>query len=278
VNVNRYTDRDDFARRVIPLLLTREAENNFFLGLLSQPQRYPGIVLCAVEEGDDVIAIATMTPPWHMVISRAPDAAAQRLAEFLTEQKIPVPGVQGDATTVETFAARWMRLHDEVRRRDGKGLGIYQLDRVIAPAGVSGTCRPATEADLELLLQWREAFIRDIGEPARDDGRDETMRSIEQGRKFLWCDPDPVCMVSVAGPTPNGIRVNAVYTPPQHRRRGYGSAATAAVSQRMLEGGRKFCFLYTDLANPTSNKIYRDIGYQHVCDQVQVFFDPPTTA
>jgi predicted GNAT family acetyltransferase len=64
-----------------------------------------------------------------------------------------------------------------------------------------------------------------------------------------------------------------VYTPPEKRNRGYASSLVAALSQHLLDGGRKFCFLYTDLANPTSNKIYRALGYEHVGDSVQIFFD-----
>ena len=57
-----------------------------------------------------------------------------------------------------------------------------------------------------------------------------------------------------------------MYTPPEQRGHGYASAATAALSQLLLERGRRFCFLFTDLANPTSNHIYQTIGYQPVCD------------
>lgn len=67
-------------------------------------------------------------------------------------------------------------------------------------------------------------------------------------------------------PARHGIRINAVYTPPEHWGCGYASACVAALSQEMLEAGRKFCFLYTSLAEPVSNKIYQQIGYQRVCD------------
>ena len=89
---------------------------------------------------------------------------------------------------------------------------------------------------------------------------------IDSGRLFFWKDPEPVSMAGSAGPTPSGIRISAVYTPPGLRGRGYASAAVAALSQKMLDGGRRFCFLFTDLANPTSNSIYQKIGYQPVCD------------
>jgi predicted GNAT family acetyltransferase len=80
--------------------------------------------------------------------------------------------------------------------------------------------------------------------------------------------------VAHGGPTPHGMRIGPVYTPPEHRRQGYASAATSAVSQHLLDGGRRFCFLYTDLANPTSNHIYQEIGFQSVCDVEVYRFEP----
>jgi uncharacterized protein len=85
----------------------------------------------------------------------------------------------------------------------------------------------------------------------------------------LWWDGGPASMAGAGAPTPNGIRIGPVYTPPEHRRRGYASALTAALTRYLLDGGRRFCFLYTDLANPTSNAIYQQVGYTHVCDVEQ---------
>src|SRR5439155_3737276 len=94
------------------------------------------------------------------------------------------------------------------------------------------------------------------------------------GGFVLWEDNDePVSLAGWGGPTPNGIRIGPVYTPPEYRRRGYASALTAAVSAEQLASGCRFCFLYTDLANPTSNRIYANIGYEPVCDSVDYAFD-----
>jgi hypothetical protein len=90
---------------------------------------------------------------------------------------------------------------------------------------------------------------------------------------MLWEDEEPVSLAGWGGRTPNGIRIGPVYTPPEHRRRGFGSAVTAEVSARQLAAGRRFCFLYTDRANPTSNKIYMDLGYEPVCDSVYYAFE-----
>ncbi|MBA3875975.1 MAG: hypothetical protein C0498_03420 [Anaerolinea sp.] len=67
------------------------------------------------------------------------------------------------------------------------------------------------------------------------------------------------------GSNPTGPSIS-VYTPPRHRGRGFASNLVAEVSQAQLDAGRRFVVLFTDLANPTSNAIYQEIGYQPVID------------
>src|SRR3954464_11849290 len=83
---------------------------------------------------------------------------------------------------------------------------------------------------------------------------------------LLWEDGQVATLGGFGGLTPNGIRIGPIYTPPDLRRRGYASALTAELTQMLLGRGRRFCFLYTDLANPTSNSIYHRIGYEPVSD------------
>jgi predicted GNAT family acetyltransferase len=79
-------------------------------------------------------------------------------------------------------------------------------------------------------------------------------------------------MAGYSGRTPNGIRVAWVYTPPENRGKGFAGACVAALSQKLLDEGRKFCFLYTDLANPISNHVYQKIGYEPVVDSTAYAF------
>jgi hypothetical protein len=46
----------------------------------------------------------------------------------------------------------------------------------------------------------------------------------------------------------------------------YATFRVAALTQRVLDSGKRFCCLYTDLTNPTSNSIYQRIGYREICD------------
>jgi hypothetical protein len=154
---------------------------------------------------------------------------------------------------------------------------IYRLTDLRPVREVTGRARRATEADRPLLLDWVRAFAVEAvpadapGHP--EDAVDARLRE-SAGGFMLWEHDGPVSLAGWGGETPNGVRIGPVYTPPEHRGRGYGSAVTAAVSAEQLASGRQFCFLYTDLANPTSNRIYVDIGYEPVCASVDYAFEP----
>jgi predicted GNAT family acetyltransferase len=222
-----------------------------------------------VTDGGEVVAAALMTPPQRFVLARTerPEAMA-RLARDVREARPDVPGVSGPTPASGWFAEQWHLLTGQavtcsVAER------IYQLTRVKAPEGVPGRARRATEADRDVLADWLTAFEQEAFGTASQDGRGHADRFLQSRLRgmYLWeHDGQPVSMAGFGGPTPNGIRIGPVYTPPALRGRGYASACVARLSQDMLNSGRKYCFLFTDLANPTSNHIYQVIGYEPVVD------------
>ena len=179
---------------------------------------------------------------------------------------------------VDAFAAAWAGLHD-VAVAPAFDQRIYALAHLRGPKAVPGAMRLATDDDRPLVLDWCRAFaVEALGD---DDGEDrsrldrnvEARLADERGGFGLWEHAGrTVSLAGFGGPTPNGIRIGPVYTPPADRNRGFGSAVTAAVSQLLLERGHRFCFLYSDLANPTANSIYTRLGYEPVCDSREVSF------
>jgi hypothetical protein len=281
VLVKQATDPADFLAAAGPFLLEDEARHNLILGitgtLRDRPATYPAFHLWLVSDGDEVVAAALQTPPLNLVLT-GKDAGVAHLADALADDRIELPGVTGAVPEVDTFARRWEALAN-VRAAVRMRQRIYGLTRLRPVAGVSGAGREATDSDRDLLVAWVRAFadesLGNIPSPASDAERTVDLRLHgDDGAGFiLWQDEKPVSLAGWGGMTPNGIRIGPVYTPPEHRRRGYGSAVTAAVSARHLSAGRQFCFLYTDLENPTSNKIYVDIGFEPVCDSVDYAFE-----
>jgi predicted GNAT family acetyltransferase len=93
---------------------------------------------------------------------------------------------------------------------------------------------------------------------------------------YVWEDKGvPVAMASLGRPTKNGISVKTVYTPPEYRKQGYGTALVAAVSAEGLRRGKKFCVLYAENTN-LANSIYQQAGYEFVTESSQYVFCPTT--
>jgi predicted GNAT family acetyltransferase len=154
---------------------------------------------------------------------------------------------------------------------------MFALEQVEPVTGVPGTMRMATFEDRPLLWEWFLAFAVEAlpGEPNEElRTRDLDHRlSADDAGVALWEEYDgAVSLAGFGGPTPNGIRIGPVYTPPELRGRGYASALVAELSSSLLAGGRRFCFLYTNLANPTANKIYERIGYVRVGESAEILF------
>ena len=136
--------------------------------------------------------------------------------------------------------------------------------------------REAEPGDIPIVLEWLTAFAHEaLGEAAHVTEAEETYRRREEdpeGAWLLWDDDGPVSLAGYGNPTPTGTRVGPVYTPPEHRGRGYATSLVADLTAERLAAGLAFCFLFTDLANPTSNAIYARIGYEPVADWDQWLF------
>ncbi len=281
MQVIAHPDVAAFADRAVSLLVAREAANNLLLGLCAELRRNANLfgasppVLRTVEDAGAVVLVALQTPPWPLALSWCEHPAAiAALARALGAERHDLPGVVGPVAVAEAFARRWAA-DTGVVAAPRRSQRIYQVTTVRRPAAASGAMRSAAASDRALLLRWIEAFHREaLGEatPSGIDAEADRWLVADARRLYVWDDGAPASMAGVAGPTPNGIRVGAVYTPPERRRRGYASTLVAAVSQAQLDAGRRFCFLYTDLSNPTSNHIYQAIGYEPVIDSAELRF------
>jgi predicted GNAT family acetyltransferase len=282
VDVEVTTGADAFLARAGGLLLEDEARHNLALGIasftLDHPDVYTELRGWVVRDAGDVAGAALRTPPYNLVLARPRSGGA--LEALATAIEDELPGVVGAVPEVDGFAAAWSARHPVTpeTRFDQR---IYAMEELVAPAEVEGVARLAGPEDRTLVLDWMTAFTHEALRGGDDPERIE--RSVDArlgpggvGGICLWeAGGEPVSLAGFGGPTPNGLRIGPVYTPPDRRGRGYGSAVTAAASSIALERGKRFCFLYTDLANPTSNAIYMRLGYRPVCDSREIAFTAP---
>lgn len=223
-----------------------------------------------------LIGIALRTPPWPLIASALPTdpEALDALVTLLLDKDPDLPGVNGPREQAEAFVKAWTA-RTNTTARETLASRLYQLG-TLTPPNTPGRARPATHADTDLLVRWRGAFQTEaLGtrQPA-DDGQAAIRRMLDMGDSVtLWeHDGHSVSWAVASAPVGGMSRVGPVYTPPEHRGRGYGSAVTAAVSRHAREAGARQVVLFTDLANPTSNSVYQKIGYRPVYDSTEFEF------
>ncbi|HEX7080382.1 MAG TPA: GNAT family N-acetyltransferase [Gammaproteobacteria bacterium] len=274
MRIRRYSSASAFLGAAEPWLLRAEAENNVALGIArrvrAEADDASSIYWATVERNGDVVGCAFRTPPHRVRITTLPPDAAACLVEDVHEACGRVTGVGGPVAEAERFAEEWaLRFRAEWRVR--MRLRLHVLTRVIFPEHPpDGELRPAAAEELPLVLEWTRNFVRDVD--VLEDPERLALRLLASGRLYFWDDGGPRCMVAAARDTPSGVCVNAVYTPREERRRGYATVAVAVLSRLLLADGYRFCCLYTDLSNATSNAIYRRIGYEARHDEVDIDF------
>lgn len=247
---------------------------------IAQPDR--NWWLAVRDESGAVVGAGMRTAPfapYPPFLLPMPDEAALALAHAWHERGEEVLAVNGALPAVELCAAELARLGGG-RVEVGRHTRLHELGELTWPAPVPGSLQAATEDDLDLVTEWFGAFMGDADEQAgrpRGAGahevpeRADLLRRLHARWLWFWVDEDGerVHLIGAQPPSFGVVRVAPVYTPPAQRGRGWASNAVAAVSRRLQAEGARVC-LYTDQANPTSNKIYASLGYRPVADMANL--------
>jgi hypothetical protein len=227
----------------------------------------PSYFVSVHDQAGEVIGVAMRTPnrPVYLGALRAElsDEVADTYLDLLPE----LAGVAGDRATATAFANRWTAARG-ITATESKGTRLHKLV-TLNPLPAEGTPRKLTAADVQLASDW----VND-GFPDEPTDLEWAERHLKDQTMWIWeVDGAPVSLVGYHKPVFEVCRVGPVYTPQEHRRNGYAGALTVHVSSEILAQGNRAC-LYTDLANPTSNKIYAQAGYVPVADFVDFTFEP----
>jgi hypothetical protein len=285
MQVQRLGDPVAFLDRASALLLTDEARHNLVFGicesLVHHPGLYPAWDLWLVEDGERVVGAALQTPPHNLVIARpADDEALEALASAIHTAGVAPPGVSGADPEASVFADRWV-VHAGGTWRLRMGQGVYALTEILPVATAAGEPRLAGAEDEPLLAAWIGAFAHEATVTVLRDAAAERRalaarlgQPPDRGGFWLWeAGGETVSLSGHGGATPTGIRIGPVYTPPEHRGRGYATSLVHAQSSWLLAHGRRCCFLYTDIGNETSNRVYRRIGYEQIAEAADIAFE-----
>jgi ribosomal protein S18 acetylase RimI-like enzyme len=239
-------------------LTAQPVQHNLLLTILEQSIEHSlGGTFWLVVEGPSIVGFALEAPPgMGAVLAPMPAPMCHLLAESITRS---LPHVVGEAGAAAAFAGRWTECHStSVTAIDGQR--FYELTELQSVANASGSLRLAGAADRPILVKWVNAFVEEAGVVPVDAEELVNLRTARE-QLWVWDDGGVVSMAGASEAVAGVARVQYVYTPPDRRAAGYATACVEHMS-RVLTGRGLRCVLFTDLANPTSNAIYRRIGYE----------------
>ena len=260
----RRLDAANFAAEVIPLLAEREVEHDLMIGIAlriaEEPAATPGAVFCAVEKSGRLVGAALRTPPKLPIVTRLPAGAARAVAEFFRDLgDVPDGAIGPDeqgrdvaAVFAEWRAGRVELASDEI---------VYELTELREPATPPGRARHATTEDAPVVIRFLGEFIREVALPHPPEPSELAARLLRHDGVRLWEDGEARALACWTRKLTRGTAIAPVYTAKDSRGRGYGTAVTAALCRELLASGRSYVCLHADRNNPTSNNVYRKLGF-----------------
>lgn len=256
VTLTHYRDYAQFKEIAIKVLAQKPAMHQLALGVL---ERGDEPLLMAIAEEGEARLVILQTIEEQAILAGEP---LSREGMRKLSRMLDLNGYVGEHAVVEPIIEPYSKYELHMDQ------GIYALTAVIPPRPVDYEFRLVTASAVEQAVRFGWAFIEETGvlpltARSRLQNEQSIRRHVEGGTLYgLFDGTGLIAMTSVGRPTKFGITVSYVYTPPEHRGKGLASFLVAAVSEEMLKKGFPLVSLYTDWANPTSNKIYQAIGYE----------------
>jgi len=267
VHVVELNDASEALDRARSFLVAEPAHHNLLLTILETSIEFSlGGAFWLVVDGSDVVGFGLESPPgMGAVLAPMPAPIARLLAETVSS---PLPRVLGEAGAAAAFAGQWTQRH-HVGAEPEAGR-FYELGTVHTVADAPGRLRLAERADRPTLVEWTIAFGGET-ETIATHAEHIVDLAVARDQLWVWDDGGPVSMSGASNAAAGVTRVQRVYTPPEHRGRGYATACVEHQS-RLLAARGLGCVLYTQLSNPTSNAIYQRIGYQPIAETLAYRF------
>ena len=231
----------------------------------------PGRYWMAVQREDTVGVVVQSPLTFPATLTPMEPPVTTAMADAIAEAGVALPGINGEAATAALFAGQWSE-RSKSAATPFQGNRLYEfLESGQAPK-IEGKLRQAGPIDRSLMILWTRAFQQEIGESANDTEL-RVDRGLAARQLWLWDrSGETVSMAVSREPVHGVVRLSGVYTPPDKRRHGYAAACVHALSKQLGDAGYR-CILYTDLGNPTSNSIYRRIGYRAVAEALRYRFE-----
>lgn len=272
MTVSIFYSRYDVPESIIKNLMKNNCKNNVVLGSIWRQENTidPEKFSIVVSQTAEHCLVGVYRHGMEIAIAEYGDGEPNidPFVYHIDNWDLPFFGISGEKHFIHRMSERWNAISKH-KVTHSHSMHFYLLEDLIFPQkNVPGQILPLAEEDAEWASDWTDAFIKEAGLIHMDKKEIlvRIQKLIQKGKIFKWVlDQKPVSILDYKDVPPNGCRIGGVYTIPDARGCGYGTHIVANLSRELQQAG-KYVSLFADVKNPTSNKIYTGMGYNHVCD------------
>lgn len=270
MELKHYSSVQEFLKENETILLENEALNSLLFGLCigNVQKENDNTLYIDISDEQGIFFTGIKTENKNLILNgniAKIRNAVPLLLDFIKQENISIPGIVGPKDLVLEIAKTLEHDHQWSYSIAYEQL-VYELKDIKYNPEIKGKLKQETTQNIEHIAKWFQLFLREaLNEKISfEEALSTAKNKIEKGQVYSWNTDTGVAMACTARPTRNGITVNYVFTPKDHRRHGYGTKLVAELSKLKLVEGYTFCTLFTDMTNPTSNSIYTKIGYKPI--------------
>ena len=269
---------EEFLERYLDVLEQNEALHQLILtNVFSDRERIGegNFYLCLEEYGPRWFVCNHL--PFSLLVFPADPAhrykeeeCASLLAGKLLSENRTITGIQSTPAFAERFLKEW-----GLSARKDLVMDVMVCKKAMLFPG-EGIIRKADEKDIDVLTEMAISFY----EEALHETKEKEELKENLSRKLSLPDADiflyeteghPAGMCASTRKLPHGRSVSYVYIEKPLRGRGYAKQMVSKVTADYLDDNR-YVTLYVDTANPVSNRVYTDIGYEYTARVVNYRF------
>ena len=274
--IKSYKTPQSFLDDTEELLEQREIENNLILGVCGgfedKSKEYERCTFINAIENNEIKGISIKTMAKAIVSGNSKNKLhIKALVDYYQEKNIAISGVVGQEFYAQSFAEFYNKTIIST-----KSMIVHQLTKVNELPISTGFLEKANSNDIDLVSDWSLNFQDDaqlFPKQSREQFLQSVSRRISLGKIFKWVDnKEVVSIAALVRQTKNIGIIGLVYTPNQLRGKGYATSCVKKLSEYILNNGFNYCGLFTDKSNPTSNHIYKKIGYEIITEFSDIEF------
>jgi predicted GNAT family acetyltransferase len=277
MSIRAYKTPQQFLDDTEEILEQKEVENNLILGICNgfadKSKAYEGCVFINSFEDRKIQATSIKTISKAVVSGTTKDVQyIKGLADYYLDNNIELTGAVSESFYSTEFSDFYGK------RQIGKIiLIVHKLTSVNGLPLTTGRFETANADDIDLIAEWTIGFEKDAKAfpiKTKEQALKTTQERIALGNLFKWVDKgEIVSIAAIVRKTRHLGIVGLVYTPDESRGKGYATSCVQKLSEHILQNGFKYCALFTDKSNPTSNHIYKKIGYFPITEFTDIEYE-----